>query len=396
MVQGVARISATAAQQVESGMREKKEWNLNRGSKEAGGLVRATWAAAFRRAFELRTSLIVGNVFLRMTTSLPGPPAKRGGVFTEATAWQSVGLGWCQLFGSFRDLGYSIEWHDFVTDDDFDWSRSFHPGGLEICLNLSGRAEVRGGSSALQLGAATAGFYVQREQRLKAVRHGGERHRFITVEMSLRFLKARAPGPAKGLHPRLANWFTEKPDAPLAAVSEPVRLSSEQQQVVGSLRHPPVYATAQPMWYEAKALEIAATLLYRPLPGEEFFCQRVKRLNRERAQRVRAILKASLAEPPSLEELGRRVGCSPFHLSRVFAQETGKTITGCLRELRLERAAHLLGSGECNVTEAALDVGYNSLSHFTVAFREVFGCCPGLYPLKAPIEICAPRQARAC
>lgn len=118
----------------------------------------------------------------------------------------------------------------------------------------------------------------------------------------------------------------------------------------------------------------------------------MKRLNRERVQKVRAILKESLAEPPPLEEIGRRVGCSPFHLSRIFAQETGKTITGCLRELRLERAAQLLRSGECNVTEAALEVGYNSLSHFTAAFRETFGCCPGLYPLGAAIESCAPRQ----
>ena len=39
-------------------------------------------------------------------------------------------------------------------------------------------------------------------------------------------------------------------------------------------------------------------------------------------------------------------------------------------------------SGQCNVTEAALEVGYHSLSHFTVAFREMFGCCPGLYPLR--------------
>lgn len=65
----------------------------------------------------------------------------------------------------------------------------------------------------------------------------------------------------------MANWFTGKAGRPFAAVSEPVRLSSEQQQVAGSLRQPPVYAAAQPMWYEAKALEIAATLLYQPLPG---------------------------------------------------------------------------------------------------------------------------------
>jgi len=57
-------------------------------------------------------------------------------------------------------------------------------------------------------------------------------------------------------------------------------------------------------------------------------------------------------------------------------------MTACLRQLRLERAAELLRTGQCNVTEAAFEVGYNSLSHFTLAFRETFGCCPGLYPLK--------------
>jgi methylphosphotriester-DNA--protein-cysteine methyltransferase len=66
---------------------------------------------------------------------------------------------------------------------------------------------------------------------------------------------------------------------------------------------------------------------------------------------------------------------------RAFAQETGKTITGCLRELRLERAAQLLRSGRCNVTEAALEVGYNSMSHFSQAFCQTKGCCPNLYPL---------------
>ena len=131
-----------------------------------------------------------------------------------------MGPGWRQLSGSFRQQGYSLEWHDFIAEADLDWSRSFHPEGLEICLNLAGRAEVRGGSSALQLGACTAGFYAQTGPRLKAFRHGGERHQFITVEMSLRFLKARAPGPAKGLHPSLASWLRERPGTPLAAVSD--------------------------------------------------------------------------------------------------------------------------------------------------------------------------------
>jgi AraC-like DNA-binding protein len=47
----------------------------------------------------------------------------------------------------------------------------------------------------------------------------------------------------------------------------------------------------------------------------------------------------------------------------------------------MEKAAELLRSGDYNVTEAAFEVGYSSLSHFSQAFHETFGCCPGLYPV---------------
>ena len=42
----------------------------------------------------------------------------------------------------------------------------------------------------------------------------------------------------------------------------------------------------------------------------------------------------------------------------------------------MERAAELLRSGRYNVTEAATEVGYASLSHFSKAFCETIGCCP--------------------
>jgi AraC-like DNA-binding protein len=78
-----------------------------------------------------------------------------------------------------------------------------------------------------------------------------------------------------------------------------------------------------------------------------------------------------------------KVGCSPFHLSRTFSREMGLTIPQYLRELRMERAAELLLSGNYNVTEAALEVGYSSLSHFSQAFSQTMGRCPGLYPSNA-------------
>ena len=60
--------------------------------------------------------------------------------------------------------------------------------------------------------------------------------------------------------------------------------------------------------------------------------------------------------------------------------------TQYVRQLRMERAAVLLRSGKFNVSEAALEVGYSSLSHFGPAFHDTFGCCPGLYPLRTPTQ----------
>ena len=95
-----------------------------------------------------------------------------------------------------------------------------------------------------------------------------------------------------------------------------------------------------------------------------------------------ALLRENLAETPTLEQIGRRVGCSPFYLSRIFSRETGRSIFQYLRALRLERAAELLRAQELNVTQVALAVGYASPSHFSTAFHETYGCCPGLYPLR--------------
>src|ERR1043166_7772870 len=74
--------------------------------------------------------------------------------------WQSLPPGWRRLCGSVPEVGVGIEWHDFHLSARFDWSRAFHPGSLELCLNLAGQGVVRCGGSALAFEPATAGFYL--------------------------------------------------------------------------------------------------------------------------------------------------------------------------------------------------------------------------------------------
>jgi AraC-like DNA-binding protein len=280
-------------------------------------------------------------------------------------------------------LGYSLEWHDFMAEREFPWAESFHPGSVEICLNLEGRGTVEAGDGRLNFAPLTTGFYVQTEGGLKGARAGGERHRFITIELSAEFIGKHFSTAEKELHPKLQNLLT---GGTTPGVSEAIRLTTDHQKMVMSLRQPPVYAPAQRLWYHAKALEVAAALFYRPAADEDLFCQRQKRQNQDRVQRVIALLADNLAEPLSLEEIGRSVGCSHFYLSRIFSREMGKSIFQYLRELRMERASELLRAGRLNVTQVALEVGYSSSSHFSTAFHETFGCCPGLYPLKTPAQ----------
>lgn len=310
---------------------------------------------------------------------IPLTPQTTCPLFVEAHAWLGVGAGWRPLFGSHRDFGFCFEWHDFTPKQEFDWSRSFHPGCLELCLNLDGVGALHDGKQTVEILPQTFTFYFHGNPPLTARRHAGELHRFITVEFSPGFLQDHFQRHAENLHSLVR--AVASGEAVESAVVPPERLAVTLQQLVEGLRNCPVFNPAREMWFRSKALEIAAHLFFRPAEGE-LICTRAQRLARERVEKAKGILKDQMQNPPSLDELARRLNCSSFYLSRQFAQSGGLTMQQFLRQVRMERAAVLLRTGKCNVTEAALEVGYNSLSHFTVAFRETFGCCPGLYPLK--------------
>lgn len=298
--------------------------------------------------------------------------------------WRTVGDGWRHLHGSVREAGVSFEWHDFIASAELDWGGSFHPGSVEVCLNLEGEGRVRHLGAEARFSPLTAGFYRRGEQALPATRSANQRHQFLTVEMSFDFLRRHLGDYAASLHPLVRGVVAGESVA--SGFAPPTRLTSRQQQLLASLRDAPVLALAQSVWYQAKALEVAAEFFF-VAPGEqELFCQRQQRISAERVEKVIAALRENPAAPPSLEELGRVAGCSPFHLSRTFSAAIGMTLPQYTRQLRLERAAELLKSGRFNVTEAAIEVGYSSLSHFSQAFHEAFGCCPGLYPLRTPAQ----------
>lgn len=295
----------------------------------------------------------------------------------QLQSWRDAEQRGACMYGDFSRDGMALEWHDVVARQPLDWGSSFRPQSVAFCFNAEGRGAI-GARAKSDYGPGTSGFYTLFDGPLPASRCGEQRHQFLSLEFARPKLQAQLAECEGELEQQLrrAVFGTRSNNS----VSIPRPMSPEQRSIVGSLLQPPVAKTAQSVWYQAKALELIAHSLFEP-KEPELFCMRQKRVARDRVERTKELLMRDLANPPSLDSLGQEVGCSPFYLSRSFSREAGLTIPQYLRNARMERAAELLRSGKYNVTEAATEVGYASLSHFSKAFCETIGCCPVLYPM---------------
>jgi DNA-binding response OmpR family regulator len=90
------------------------------------------------------------------------------------------------------------------------------------------------------------------------------------------------------------------------------------------------------------------------------------------------ILRANLAEPPSLVDLARRVGSNERSLTELFRSHHGMPVFAWLREERYRHACHLLLSSDWDVGVVGAMVGYGNAA-FASGFRERYGVTPSAY-----------------
>jgi AraC-like DNA-binding protein len=135
---------------------------------------------------------------------------------------------------------------------------------------------------------------------------------------------------------------------------------------------------ADSLYVEETVLQVVRRSLERGLTYHATRTGRRRRTDDRHRDLVEAA-RGALAESPqsrmSLGELAERVHTSPFHLARIFRARTGFTLHGYRNQLRLRLALERMHDG-CDLTALANDLGFASHSHFTDAFRALFGTTP--------------------
>ena len=93
---------------------------------------------------------------------------------------------------------------------------------------------------------------------------------------------------------------------------------------------------------------------------------------------IQAFLEENYYCEISLNELAAtKYFMNPNYLSRLFKARTGMGFSKYLLGLRMKKAEELLESGDMNINEVALMVGYTSPSYFIQNFKKYFGRTPG-------------------
>lgn len=97
-----------------------------------------------------------------------------------------------------------------------------------------------------------------------------------------------------------------------------------------------------------------------------------------------------LLEEPTLLEMSRQAGYSPYYCSTLFHRLCGSTLKSYVAKRRLALAALELRNTQERILDVAVKYGFSSQEALTRAFRAVFGLTPAAYrrdPVPLPLSI---------
>jgi AraC-like DNA-binding protein len=131
-------------------------------------------------------------------------------------------------------------------------------------------------------------------------------------------------------------------------------------------------------------MELIQTVLknitdYRP---DEQINHRLKKNHLITIERAREYMARNFSQDISLMEIAANCYTSPFHFSRLFKKFTGCSPHQFLIGIRLKNAEMLLKNSGLPVADIAFSSGFNSIEHFTAAFKQRYQHPPARFRME--------------
>ena len=91
---------------------------------------------------------------------------------------------------------------------------------------------------------------------------------------------------------------------------------------------------------------------------------------------TKVFLAENYTQPVTLGEAAKMVNLSAHYFCKAFKRSTGLNFVDYLTRLRVEKAKDILARRDAKISDAAYEVGFESLSQFNRSFKKVAGLTP--------------------
>jgi two-component system response regulator YesN len=127
---------------------------------------------------------------------------------------------------------------------------------------------------------------------------------------------------------------------------------------------------------------------YRQLRAESGFLldrmrqshvEHYERLEPDTIQQIKQYIVEHSHEDITLDAIGKRVGLSPFYISKMFKEQLGVNYIDFLTECRIDKAKKLMGDPEKSLKEITFEIGYHDPNYFSKVFKKMCDVSPTEY-----------------
>lgn len=175
-------------------------------------------------------------------------------------------------------------------------------------------------------------------------------------------------------HTASFSWFFSNPDIQSILLKATPEMEFLHQHIFSLLQkvHSPR------LWIEQLMTDLFIMVLsagdpLHPLPALN---DKQKRNYLPAIEQVKVFINENYADEVTLPQLAALGNMSPFHFNRLFKQVTAATPYNYLLQVRLKQATLQLCNTSLPVTDIAFSTGFNSLEHFSAAYKKQFGKSP--------------------
>jgi two-component system, response regulator YesN len=112
---------------------------------------------------------------------------------------------------------------------------------------------------------------------------------------------------------------------------------------------------------------------------QQLYASYQERIAPDSIQQIKQYIVEHSHQDITLDAIGKKVGLSPFYISKMFKEQLGVNYIDFLTECRIEKAKKLMGDPERSMKEITFEIGYHDPNYFSKVFRKMCDVSPTEY-----------------